>query len=85
MPELALGLVMISHFHSKFLKLCFFDRAVVEEVARGAVGDDLAVDDLERVGVILGDLPAGEVLAVEEAIPAVLVRLGGFFGSVATA
>src|SRR5690606_9287865 len=46
--------------------------AVVAEVQVGAVtvGDDHAVFDVDRVGVLFADLPAAQVLAVEHQLPA---------------
>jgi hypothetical protein len=63
------------------LELALIHGTGVIEMGRFAVGDDMAVFDLEAFGVFFGDLPAIEVLAVEEAVPAVLVRFGGFFGA----
>ena len=44
-------------------------------MANLATNDNLAIDDLDRVLVLLGLLPAREILAVKQAVPAVLIGL----------
>ena len=53
------------------------DVALVEQVGHRSVGDDHAVLDAERRGIV-ADLPAVERFAVEQADEAFLGRVGGY-------
>src|ERR1043165_6414791 len=56
------------------LEVRVVDWAVVIEMARLAISNDLAVDDFECVRVVFGFLPTGEILAIEKTVPA--IRIG---------
>src|SRR5207237_1123165 len=59
----------------EILEDVILDVADIEEMAAVAVGDDLAVLDLEGLGAFVG-LPARQVLAVEEGDESLLLVLG---------